>query len=67
MMAAKEELKNGDTTAIEILAVLAHCTGACIALQDMTWVTPEIAMEVVLNNIQAGNLAAVKRAPRPQG
>lgn len=57
--AAKAELKNGDVTALELLAVLAHATGACIAMQDQRKITRELALEVVSKNLEAGNLEAI--------
>ncbi len=67
MNAAQEELERGDVTAMEMLAVLAYCTGQCIALQDMLNITPEMAMDLVLKNIQAGNMEIIINHPRPQG
>ncbi len=67
MEAAKHELESGDISAMETLAVLSYCVGQCIALQDMTKVTPKMAMDLVSKNIQIGNMDAVIKRPRPQG
>lgn len=53
------ELKNGDVSALELLAILAHTTGACVAYQDQRKVTREIAMDVVIKNFEAGNMDAM--------
>lgn len=59
MAAVQCELAKGEITSMEMLAVLAHTTGACIALQDQRRVTPELAMDVVAKNIEAGNRDAM--------
>ena len=67
IQAARAELDKGDISAMEVLAVLAYCVGQCIALQDMTKVTSEMAMELVAQNIEAGNMDVLIRLPRPKG
>lgn len=67
MDAVNDELKAGEASTMEVLAVLAYSVGQCIALQDMTKVTPQIAMDMVLRNIAAGNMDIVKNHPRPKG
>lgn len=52
------ELKNGDVSALELLAILAHTTGVCIAYQDQRTTTPATAMDVVVKNLEIGNRAA---------
>lgn len=42
----------------ELLAVASQVVGSLIALQDETRLTPEHAMEIVLQNIEEGNRAA---------
>jgi len=45
--------------ATEILAVLAHCLGQVIALQDQRRYTPDQVMQVVQANIEQGNKEVV--------
>lgn len=51
-----------DLTAMEMLAIASHLVGTLIALQDKTKVTPAEAIELVQQNIQAGNDEAVQAA-----
>lgn len=46
--------------ALEILAIAAYTVGQLVALQDQRTVTPAMAMEIVANNIEAGNLHVVE-------
>lgn len=46
-------------TKLELLAVAANMLGKLVALQDQRYVSPEKAMTVVFENIQAGNGEAV--------
>lgn len=41
--------------AVDILAILAHLVGQCIALQDQRTMTPAMAMALVSSNIEQGN------------
>lgn len=45
----------GCLDAKEMLALAAHLTGQIIAMQDQRTVTREIALEIVMRNIEAGN------------
>jgi len=65
--AAEAELTAQEVTAAELLAILAHTVGACIALQNNPEMTPQIAFDLVLNNIHAGNREAVVNLLRPRG
>lgn len=47
--------------AVEILAVLAHAVGQCIAMQDQTKHTAEDLLALVDSNIEAGNLEVVQQ------
>lgn len=47
-------------SAQEMLAVSAHLVGTIIAFQDQREVTPSMAMELVSQNIEAGNAAALE-------
>jgi hypothetical protein len=46
--------------ALDILAVLSHLVGQVVALQDQRTVTPEMAMELVANNLQSGNAELIE-------
>lgn len=56
----REQAANMD--ALEILAVAAYTVGQLIALQDQRTITPAMAMEIVVRNIEAGNLHAVEQS-----
>lgn len=43
----------------ELLAVSSQLVGNLIALQDETRMSPDLAMEIVLQNIEEGNRTAV--------
>lgn len=45
--------------AVEILAVLAHAVGQCIAMQDQTKHTAEDLLALVDSNMEAGNREVV--------
>ena len=47
--------------AVEILAVLAHAVGQCIAMQDQRQHTPKQLLELVDSNIEAGNQEVVQQ------
>lgn len=54
----RKEAENMD--ALEILAIVSYTVGQLVALQDQRTVTPDMAMEIVASNIEAGNLHAVE-------
>jgi hypothetical protein len=43
----------------ELLAVMSHCVGQLIALQDQRKMTPAMAMDLVSSNIEQGNREVV--------
>ena len=47
--------------AVEVLAVLAHAVGQCIAMQDQTKHTAEALLALVDSNIEAGNLEMIEQ------
>lgn len=48
--------RHGDkVTALEMLAIASNMVGKLIAMQDQRTVTPDMAMEIVSRNIEAGN------------
>ncbi len=60
MTALQDELKSGDITALELLAVMAYTTGACVAMQDKAEVSIELAHQIITHNIESGNLQCIK-------
>ncbi len=46
-------------TPMEMLAVTAHLVGVLIAVQDQRKMTREMALELVSQNIEAGNAEAI--------
>ena len=67
MEAVRIELERGDVSGPDLLAILAHSTGACIAYQDQQTMTPDQAMDLVLKNIQAGNFEALSEVLKADG
>lgn len=63
--AAREDViaaikKHGDALrADEILALLSHCVGQVIAMQDQRVMTREMALDIVSANIEAGNAEVI--------
>lgn len=45
----------GKLTAVELLAVAANMLGKLVAMQDQRTITPDDAMEIVVQNIEKGN------------
>ena len=56
-----------DLPAIEILAVLSYTVGQIIAMQDQRVFTSAMAMEIVAQNISAGNSDAVESLFKTNG
>ncbi|OGT55454.1 MAG: hypothetical protein A3E01_09085 [Gammaproteobacteria bacterium RIFCSPHIGHO2_12_FULL_63_22] len=52
----------GALDASELLAIAAYTTGQIMAMQDALKWTPDLAMEVVARNIEAGNAQAIAEA-----
>ena len=55
----KEWCEKFDLTSDEALALCAFITGAAIANQDQRVMTPNMAMDIVIKNLEAGNQAAI--------
>ncbi len=49
-----------DLEAEELLAITSHLVGQLIALQDQRTTTPDMAMAIVIANIQEGNRSAIE-------
>lgn len=67
LKAMQNELARGDITKDQLLAIMAHATGACIAFQDQRTVTPAQALELVAKNIEAGNREAMAEVKSADG
>lgn len=52
---------------LDLLALASQMVGQLVAFQDQLVITPEMAMEVVGANIQAGNQAALETIINTQG
>jgi hypothetical protein len=59
--------KHAHLSAEEILACAAHLVGQLVALQDHQHMTPDMAMEMVARNIEAGNADALDGLLQTQG
>lgn len=51
----------------EMLALAAQTTGKILAMQDQRSMTPEQAMQMVMDNMMAGNHQAMVELGAPQG
>ena len=56
-----------ELSALELLAVASNMLGKLVALQDQRVVTSEMAMDVVIKNIQIGNMQAIDEVANSQG
>lgn len=56
-----------DMPSQEILAIVSQFVGQLIALQDQRTMTPDQAMQVVSQNIEIGNQAALLTLMTPEG
>ena len=59
MNAVLAELDRGDVQSDELLAIMAHTTGACLAFQDQRKMTPQQGLKLIGDNIEAGNREAI--------
>jgi hypothetical protein len=48
-----------DIPAEEVLAVMSYTVGQLVAMQDQRRFTPDMAMQIVANNLEAGNADAI--------
>lgn len=53
--------------AARILAITSQFVGQLIALQDQRKITPDMAMQIVSENIEIGNRAALMTLTTPEG
>lgn len=56
-----------DMPAQRILAITAQFVGQLIALQDQRKITPDMALQIVSENIEIGNRAALMTLTNPEG
>lgn len=60
--------KHGDKiSAQEILAVAANMLGKLVAMQDQRTMSPAMAMEIVAQNLEHGNLDVIKQLANSKG
>ena len=60
--------KYGDQIdAMEMLALSAHLVGQILALQDQRTMSREVALEIVIKNIEAGNAEVITGLDHPAG
>lgn len=57
----------GSLDASEMLALTAYTTGQIMAMQDVRKWTPELALKLVGDNIEAGNAQAIADAQKWMG
>lgn len=57
----------GALDASEMMALAAYTTGQIMAMQDARRWTPELAMEVVAKNLEAGNAQAIAESAKWMG
>lgn len=53
--------EGADIDVLELLALTAHLVGQLVAMQDQRKITVDMAMQVVISNIQQGNSEVVER------
>lgn len=66
LTALKEQMPK-DMPAQRILAIVSQFVGQLIALQDESKITPDMAMQIVQENIVIGNQAALLTLSMPEG
>ena len=54
-------------SALELLAIAANMLGKLVALQDQRTVTPTMAMDVVIKNIELGNKQVLDQLDQSKG
>lgn len=59
--------RHGDVPALEMLAVAANMVGKIMALQDQRSVTPQMAIEIVMKNIEKGNQDVLALLDKSEG
>lgn len=57
----------GKLTSLEVLAIAANMVGKLVALQDQRTITPQIAMETVAQNLEAGNQDVLDQLSKTAG
>lgn len=57
----------GKVSAAELLAIAANMIGKLVALQDQRQMTPEMAMQIVSQNLELGNRQVLEQLNRSKG
>ena len=58
---------SGDLDASEMMALAAYTTGQILAMQDARKWTSELAMDVIIKNLEAGNTQAIADSAKWMG
>lgn len=59
--------KFDDLGPLDLLALASQMVGQLVALQDQRSITPQMAMEIVAANVEAGNQAALETIQKSRG
>lgn len=57
----------GHLSALEMLALACHLVGQLIAMQDQRKVTREMALQILMKNVEQGNAEAIAQTDHPKG
>ncbi len=57
----------GNVSAQELLAVAANMLGKLVAMQDQRTMSPAMAMEIVAQNLEHGNLDVIEQLANSKG
>jgi hypothetical protein len=58
---------SGDLPADQMLAMASHMVGQILAMQDQRVMTPDMALEIVSLNIEAGNAEMIENVAKTKG
>lgn len=59
--------KHPDLSALELLAIAANMIGKLMAMQDQRTISSDLAMEVLIKNLELGNQQAVDQLSKSAG
>lgn len=66
-MIALMRAKMADVDPAEMLAVVSYTVGQLLALQDQRKMTPAMGLQIISDNIEAGNAQAIKEVLSTDG
>lgn len=67
MTSIKSEIDAQNVTSAELLALLSHTVGACLAMQDQRRMSPEEGLKLISKNIEAGNREVIGELATSKG